>query len=218
MDKSTISPTDETWNLIKETKKTYPIIDWKNFHPHPVIGVDEAGRGCLAGPVFSAAVILKQDEHYPDSKQISPEKRKKLAQQIMNKHIYSIGIADVHDIEQLNILQASLLSMKRALLKLKVKTAHVLVDGQFLIPELPHSFRQTTFIKGDQRLAPISAASIIAKVKRDEWMTKQDKNHPQYGFSSHKGYATHLHRKAIVQHGPCALHRKSFTGVKEYIS
>ncbi|MDE0518604.1 MAG: hypothetical protein OXH36_03485 [Bdellovibrionales bacterium] len=95
-------------------------------------------------------------------------------------------------------------------------SGHVLVDGSFLIPELPYSFHQTTFIKGDQRLSPISAASIIAKVKRDEWITKQDKRYPQYGFSSHKGYATILHRKAIAQYGPCPLHRKHFTGVKEY--
>ncbi|MDE0118642.1 MAG: ribonuclease HII [Bdellovibrionales bacterium] len=197
--------------------KKYPLIDWKCFYPCPVIGVDEAGRGCLAGPVFSAAVILKKDEHYPDSKQVSPEKRKQLAQDIMNKHIYTTGTADVYEIENLNILQASLLSMKRALLKLSIKTGHVLVDGRFLIPNLPYSFRQTTFIKGDQRLSPIAAASIIAKVRRDEWMEKQDKYYPKYGFLSHKGYATVLHRKAIAQYGPCPLHRKSFTGVKEYI-
>ena len=197
--------------------KKYPLVDWKSFTPSPVIGVDEAGRGCLAGPVFSAAVILTQDEHYPDSKQVSPEKRRQLAQAIMNKHMYAVGIADVDEIENLNILQASLLSMKRALLQIQVETGHILVDGQFLIPNLPKKFRQTAFIKGDQRLSPISAASIIAKVKRDEWITKQDNKYPQYGFSSHKGYATVQHRKAIAQHGPCPLHRKYFTGVKEYI-
>ena len=197
--------------------KKYPFVDWKSFTPSPVIGVDEAGRGCLAGPVFSAAVILKQDEHYPDSKQVSPEKRRQLAQAIMGKHIYAVGVADVDEIENLNILQASLLSMKRAFLQLQVETGHILVDGRFLIPNLPKKFRQTAFIKGDQRFSPISAASIIAKVKRDEWITKQDNRYPQYGFPSHKGYATVQHRKAIAQHGPCPLHRKYFTGVKEYI-
>ena len=197
--------------------KKYPPINWKIFQPQPIIGVDEAGRGCLAGPVFSAAVILKTDEYYPDSKQVSPEKRKELAEIIINKHIYAIGTADVNEIEKLNILQATFLSMKKALLQLPVQKGHVLVDGRLLIPELPKHFHQTAFIKGDQRLSPIAAASIIAKVKRDEWISKQDEKYPQYGFSVHKGYATSQHRKTIALHGPCPLHRKSFSGVKEYI-
>ena len=197
--------------------KKYSPIDWKHFQPKPVIGVDEAGRGCLAGPVFSAAVILKSDDKYPDSKQVSPKKRKELADSIMSKHIFAIGIADVNEIENFNILQAALLSMKKALLQLPKQKGHVLVDGRFLIPDLPKFFHQTAFIKGDQRLSPIAAASIIAKIKRDEWISEQDKKYPQYGFSIHKGYATAQHRKAIVQYGPCPLHRRSFTGVKEYI-
>ena len=196
----------------------YPILDWSVFRPQPVIGVDEAGRGCLAGPVFSAAVILKTKEAFPDSKQISPEKRKELAEHIMKKHIYAVGTASVDEIENLNILQSALLSMKRAVLQLAVNTGHVLVDGKFLIPELPPVFHQTAFIKGDQRLSPISAASIIAKVKRDEWISKQSEKYPEYGFSSHKGYATPEHRTAIKKHGPCPLHRRSFAGVKEYIN
>ena len=195
----------------------YPPVDWKRFYPQPVIGVDEAGRGCLAGPVFSAAVILKSDEKYPDSKQVSPEKRKELADRIMSKHLFAVGTADVNEIENFNILQAALLSMKRALLQLPIQKGHVLVDGHFLIPNLSNAFHQTAFIKGDQRLSPIAAASIIAKVKRDEWISRQDKKYPQYGFSSHKGYATVQHRKAIAQYGPCPLHRKYFAGVKEYI-
>lgn len=195
----------------------YPSVNWKHFHPQPVIGVDEAGRGCLAGPVFSAAVILKSDDKYPDSKQVSPERRKELADIIMNKHIFAIGTADVNEIEDLNILQAALLSMKKALLQLPIQKGHVLVDGRSLIPDLPKFFRQTAFIKGDQRLSPIAAASIIAKVKRDEWISRQDKKYPQYGFSIHKGYPTAQHRKAIARHGPCPLHRRYFTGVKEYI-
>ena len=197
--------------------KQYLRLDWTSFQPHPIIGVDEAGRGCLAGPVFSAAVILKTKETYPDSKQISPEKRKKLAVHIIKEHIYAVGMANVDEIEKLNILQAALLSMKRAILQLPVDTAHVLVDGSFLIPKLPSQFHQTAFIKGDQRLSPISAASIIAKVKRDEWISEQAKKYPKYGFSAHKGYATSEHREAIKKYGPCPLHRKLFSGVKEYI-
>lgn len=197
--------------------KKYPPVNWKAFRPHPIIGVDEAGRGCLAGPVFSAAVILKTDENYPDSKQVSPAKRKELANIIINKHIYAIGMADVEEIETLNIFQAAFLSMKRAIMQLAVKKGHILVDGRFLIPKMPHYFRQTNFIKGDQRLSPIAAASIIAKVKRDEWISKQDKQYPHYGFSTHKGYATLQHRKAIARYGPCPLHRKYFSGVKEHL-
>ncbi len=195
----------------------YPPIDWKHFKPPPVIGVDEAGRGCLAGPVFSAALILKtDDEHYPDSKQVSPEKRKSLAEIIMSKHIYAVGRAEVEEIESLNILQASFLAMKRAVLKLPARAGHVLVDGKFTIPKLPKVFHQTAFVKGDRRLSPVAGAGIIAKVKRDEWMCEQSKKYPQYGFSSHKGYGTIQHRKAVAQHGPCPLHRRTFAGVSEY--
>ncbi len=196
----------------------YSPIDWKSFQPQPAIGVDEAGRGCLAGPVFSSAVILTENEHYPDSKQVSPEKRKELAKIIMSKHIYAVGMANVDEIARLNILQATFLSMKRAVLQLSVQTGHLLVDGKFPIPDLPEQFCQTAFIKGDQRLSPISAASIIAKVQRDKWISEQDKKYPQYGFSVHKGYATVQHRTAIAQHGPCPLHRKFFAGVREYLT
>ena len=197
--------------------KKYPYVDWRTFHPPPVIGVDEAGRGCLAGPVFSSAVILTKKTHYPDSKSISPERRSQLAQKIMREHTYAWGMASVEEIERLNILQAALLSMKRAVLQLTSSTAHILVDGHILIPDLPETFYQTTFVKGDQRVSPISAASIIAKVKRDEWISRQDKQYPQYGFAIHKGYATAQHRKAIEKHGPCILHRKTFKGVREYV-
>lgn len=197
--------------------KKYPLVDWTSFQPQPVIGVDEAGRGCLAGPVFSSAVILNKKIHYPDSKSISSERRHQLAQKIMKEHIYAWGMASVEEIEQLNILQAAFLSMKRAILQLTSSPAHILVDGHILIPHLPKTFHQTTFVKGDQRVAPISAASIIAKVKRDEWISQQDKKYPEYGFATHKGYATSQHRKAIERHGPCILHRKTFKGVREYI-
>lgn len=197
--------------------KKYPPVNWKMFQPSPVIGVDEVGRGCLAGPVFSSAVILTADDSYADSKQISPETRKKLADMIIKKHIYAIGVATVEEIERLNILQATFLAMKRAIMRLPIQTGHVLVDGQLLISDLPRQFQQTAFVKGDQRVSPISGASIVAKVKRDEWISRQDHKFPQYGFAMHKGYATAQHRKAIAQYGPCALHRKTFSGVKEYL-
>ena len=186
------------------------------FKPHPIIGVDEAGRGCLAGPVFASAVILQTNDSYPDSKQVSPTQRKKLAKEIMHKHIATVGKADVEEIDKQNILQATFLAMKRALAQLPKQTGHVLVDGHLTIPGLSPSFHQTAFVKGDRWFAPIAAASIIAKVKRDEWISQQDQHYPQYGFSDHKGYPTSEHRKNIALHGPCPLHRKTFAGVKEY--
>ncbi len=192
-----------------------PRIEWQQFHPQPVIGVDEVGRGCLAGPVFAAAVILNKNILYPDSKTISAKKREALATDIMEQGKYAIGTASVQEIDRINILQASLLAMKRAVLKLSILKGHVLVDGTFAIPGLPNSLKQTTFIKGDARADPIAAASIIAKVKRDEWICKQNKLYPHYGFASHKGYATQQHREALKQHGPCRLHRQSFIRPKK---
>lgn len=195
----------------------YPIIDTTQFKPAPVIGVDEAGRGCLAGPVFAAAVILKNNEPYYDSKSLSPEKRNILAKKIISESCYAIGTATVEEIEKLNILQAALLAMKRAVLQLPFQQGHIVVDGSFTIPNLSKTFHQTAIIKGDQRVFSISAASIMAKVKRDEWMSLQDKNYPKYSFSKHKGYATIQHRQAIQQYGPCSLHRKTFAGVREFL-
>jgi len=195
-------------------KKKY-FKDWEDFSPQPVIGVDEVGRGCLAGPVFSATVILKRKEYYPDSKQVSFEKRQKLASAIMSEHIYSIGVAHVEEIESMNILQAAFLSMKRALSRLPISKGYVLVDGIIPIPNL--SFPQTAVVKGDRIFSPIAAASIVAKVKRDEWISKMDQKYPQYGFSKHKGYGTNQHKEAILKHGPCPLHRKSFKGVREFL-
>ena len=195
----------------------YPIINTTEFKPAPVIGIDEAGRGCLAGPVFATAVILKNNDPYYDSKSLAPEKRKQLAEKIILESTYAIGTASVEEIEQLNILQATFLAMKRAVLHLPFQKGHIVVDGSFTIPNLSKEFRQTAIIKGDQRVFSISAASILAKVKRDEWIALQDKNYPKYGFSRHKGYATIQHRQAIKQYGPCPLHRKTFAGVKEFL-
>ncbi len=190
---------------------------WASFQPHPVIGVDEVGRGCLAGPVFAAAVILSGHKNYPDSKALTPEKREVLAGEIMADHCYGVGQASVQEIDKYNILQASFLSMERALLNLptfKGKTllkGHVLVDGPFPLPHLPKGLKQTPCIKGDKNFAPIGAASIVAKVLRDQWMKKKDKLFPHYGFASHKGYSTARHRLILAQKGPCPLHRKTFS-------
>ena len=209
--------------------KKYARIDWTQLKPQPVIGVDEVGRGCLAGPVFSSAVLYLPKKHspvsmsllaqdLPDSKQLSPEKRISLSQTIRSQHVHAIGTSSVPEIEDLNIGQASLLSMKRAVMecyakwqgKLVGQKVHILVDGNSLISNLPAYFHQTAFIKGDQRLSPIAAASIVAKVARDEWISHQDPKYPQYGFARHKGYATPQHIQALSQYGPCPLHRKTF--------
>ena len=194
-------------------------INWREFSPSPVIGVDEVGRGCLAGPVYAGAVILKSEiyeEELTDSKLLTESKRLRLAGLIQQHHIVSIGIASEKEIEELNILQASFLAMKRAIQGLKIETGHILVDGKFKIPDLA-CFKQTPIIKGDLRAAPISAASICAKVARDQFMGDMAKKYPGYGLQKHKGYATVEHREAIKRLGPCALHRVTFGGVREYL-
>ena len=201
-------------------KDELPKIIWNEYSPKPVIGVDEVGRGCLAGPVYAAAVIFKSDklsDVVTDSKLISEPRREELAELILKEHQVGIGYATVEEIDELNILQASLLAMKRAIEQLGVKGGHVLVDGNQKIPGLT-GFKQTTVIKGDLRAAPISAASIVAKVTRDRLMKELGVKFPLYGFEAHKGYSTLVHKDAIVAHGPCDFHRKSFSGVKEYVS
>jgi len=198
-------------------------VQWKKFSPGPVVGVDEVGRGCLAGPVYAAAVFLHSDiliEHLTDSKLISEKRREELAPQILEHHSAGIGFATVEEVDELNIHQASLLAMRRAVesleLLMKKPAGHLLIDGNFRIPGLKH--RQTTLIKGDLRCAPISAASIVAKVTRDRLMKELGSQYPQYGFENHKGYASAVHKKAIEKWGPNHLHRKSFSGVKEFLS
>ncbi|MEM9242811.1 MAG: ribonuclease HII [Pseudomonadota bacterium] len=180
-----------------------------------IAGVDEAGRGPLAGAVFAAAVIL--DPHQPiaglkDSKCLSARKRETLYQQITETALsYSIAYADVAEIDQLNILQASLLAMRRAIDGLTVAIEKVIVDG-IHCPESPYTTE--AIIKGDQKYPVISAASILAKVSRDREMIKLDKQFPQYGFAKHKGYPTKAHLMALKSHGACAEHRLSFAPVK----
>lgn len=193
-------------------------VDWEKL-PAPVIGLDEAGRGCLAGPVYAAAVILRDTseiQDYTDSKLLSAEKRESLAQDIMTRQRVGVGFATQIEIENFNILWASLLAMKRAVMKLSVNYGYLLIDGKFPIPNLK-GFVQKPLIKGELRATPIAAASIVAKVVRDHKMIELSKEYPHYGFEIHKGYGTKKHRKAISQFGPCLEHRKTFSGVREYL-
>ncbi|MCZ0931555.1 MAG: ribonuclease HII [Oligoflexia bacterium] len=194
----------------------YPPVNYLSFQPHPIVGVDEVGRGCLAGPVFAGAVILNFPQKFKDSKLISAKQREDLAIQIKKKHKFSIGIANLEEIEKLNIHQASLLAMKRAVHKLNISKGHLLIDGAFPLKEISF-LSQTALIKGDRRASPISAAGILAKTERDKLLVKLSQLYPEYGFDKHKGYATYKHKLAIKKHGPCPIHRKTFSGVKEHL-
>ncbi|MFZ3229300.1 MAG: ribonuclease HII [Pseudobdellovibrio sp.] len=191
--------------------------------PQPLIGIDEVGRGCLAGPVYAAAVIFKSKidiETYFDSKTIKEDKRQKLAESVLANHSAEIGIATVEEIDEINIRQATFLAMKRAAEKIikkhKIKTGTLLIDGRDTIPKLG-LFEQLAIIKGDQKVRVISAASLVAKVARDQFMTELSSQFEDYGFARHKGYGTEFHRQQIQIHGPTAWHRQTFSGVKEYI-
>lgn len=179
-----------------------------------VCGVDEAGRGPLAGPVYAAAVILRKNhgiEGLADSKTLSSEKREALALEIRSRAAaWAVASASVAEIDALNILRASLLAMQRAVLALGVVPRRVVVDGLHC-PELPCPVRAV--VKGDASIAAISAASILAKVARDALMTEWHERYPQYGFDTHKGYATEFHLAALRAYGACELHRRSFAPV-----
>lgn len=176
-----------------------------------IAGVDEVGIGPLAGAVIAAAVILdpkKKIAGLKDSKQLSEKKRQVLAEIIKQQALcYAFGRAEHHEIDELNILQASLLAMQRAVDALLIKPQHVLVDG-IHAPQLIYPV--TAIIRGDQTEPAISAASIIAKVLRDAEMTAYHDLYPQYGFDQHKGYPTKKHYQAIKEHGLCPIHRQSF--------
>ena len=181
-------------------------------------GVDEVGRGPLAGPVVSAAVILDSTieiEGLDDSKKLSEKKRQELSKKIKNSAIaWNLASASIKEIDSLNILQASLLSMKRAVEGLKVIPEKVVCDGNHK-PDI--SIECEAIIKGDSFIKSIMAASIIAKVTRDELMKDLDKFYPGYGFKKHKGYPTKLHLDALQSLGPCKIHRLSFGPVKKLI-
>ena len=183
-----------------------------------IAGVDEAGRGPLAGPVIAAAVILdpKNPIHgLKDSKKLTEKKRELLFDEIVEHSLaYAIGRAEVEEIDQINILQASLSAMRRAVLQLSCIPDLVLVDGNQL-PNLP--YKAEAIIQGDQKVEAISAASIIAKVTRDREMKVLDKLYPEYGLAQHKGYPTKAHIAALQKVGVSAIHRLSFAPVKELI-
>ncbi len=200
-------------------------IDWRSFSSkNPkclIIGVDEVGRGCLAGPVYAAAVSFNSDilsDLVTDSKLLSEKRRDRLAIEIKKYHQIGLGFATVEEIDELNILQASLLAMKRAVENLGATSGHLLIDGNKSIPGMSSKFKQTTIVKGDLRVSLISAASIVAKVTRDQLMKELGIQFPVYGFETHKGYSTAAHKKNIADHGPCIWHRRSFAGVKEHLS
>lgn len=176
-----------------------------------VCGIDEAGRGPLAGPVFAAAVILPENcsiEGINDSKKLTPKKREELFDEIEAGAVaYGIGFATEEEVDQINILQATFLAMKRACDALKIRPDLALVDGNRM-PALGVETR--TIIKGDALSASIAAASILAKVSRDRLLCKIDKIYPQYGFAKHKGYGTSLHVEMLKKYGPCPVHRKTF--------
>ncbi len=181
-------------------------------------GVDEVGRGPLAGPVVAAAVILDKElsiQGLKDSKLLSPKRRQHLDLEIREKALaVAIGWAEVEEIDRLNILQASLLAMQRAVEALTLQPTLVLVDGN----RSPRwSYESHAIIGGDQKVPAISAASIVAKVYRDQKMIDYHQQFPQYGFDQHMGYGTLLHRQALQQHGACAIHRRSFAPVKEVL-
>ena len=184
-----------------------------------VAGVDEAGRGPLAGPVVAAAVIL--DARQPiaglaDSKKLTALRREKLFDEILAKALCcSIAEASVEEIERLNILQATMLAMQRAVEGLRLKPGHVLVDGNRL-PTL--GMTSEAIVKGDATVPAISAASILAKVTRDRWCAQVDVDYPQYGFAGHKGNGTAAHLQALQDHGACPLHRKTFAPVTAVVS
>ena len=179
---------------------------------YPEAGCDEAGRGCLAGPVVAAAVVFPKDywnDAINDSKQLSEKQRNALRDEIMRDAVsYGIGICDNQEIDRINILQASLLAMHRALDALTVRPQFIIIDGNKW-----KDYHQTPFktvVKGDAKFLSIAAASILAKTYRDEWMVKAAADYPLYNWEKNKGYPTKDHRLAIIEHGVCPLHRLSY--------
>ena len=181
-----------------------------------VAGVDEAGRGPLAGPVVAAAMVLPMDvilEGLDDSKKLSPAKRDELFPKIQ-KMIHGIAVVSPEVIDEINILQAARLAMKQAVEKLSSVPDLLLIDGN---QKIDSSIEQWAIVKGDAKSISIAAASILAKVTRDRIMEDYHRLYPQYEFARHKGYGTKLHRDLIAEHGPCPIHRRTFRGVTEYL-
>lgn len=175
-------------------------------------GCDEAGRGCLAGSVYAAAVILPDDFHHPmlnDSKQLTEARREKLRPIIEAEAVaWAVGIVTPEEIDHINILRASILAMHRAIDALSIKPGAIIVDGNRFSAYGDIPFQ--TFVKGDGRFGNIAAASILAKTHRDEYMRNLHEQYPQYGWNVNKGYPTRAHRAAIAEHGPTPYHRMTF--------
>ena len=184
----------------------------------PIIGVDEVGRGPLAGPVISAAIILNKEkipEGINDSKKLSKKKREVINEELISQHSFAIGIASVEEIDKINILQASLLAMKRAVLNLNIKPQTILVDGNKL-PDL--EYNMYPIIKGDSKSISIAAASIIAKVYRDKLMQDLSLQYPGYYWEKNSGYGTKQHLLALNNLGVTPIHRKSFAPIYNMLS
>ncbi|MCX7925748.1 MAG: ribonuclease HII [Fimbriimonadales bacterium] len=182
-----------------------------------IAGVDEAGRGPIAGPVVAACVALPPNHSITgiaDSKQLSPAQRERLFIQIQREAVaWAIGVASPREIERLNILRASLLAMRRAVLSLNLIPQRVLIDGKFCIPNL--QLPQQAIVNGDAQEECIAAASILAKVARDRMMTELDRLYPQYGFAQHKGYPTPMHLERLMRYGACPAHRRTYAPVAQ---
>ena len=186
---------------------------------HLIAGVDEAGRGPLAGPVVAAAVILPESDSIPavnDSKQLSDADRRILRDRLLELDgiVYAIACVEADIVDKINILQATHQAMRQAVMQLTKQPDIVIVDGN---PVKGFVCESRNIIKGDAKSASIAAASILAKVKRDELMEEYDKLYPGYGFAEHKGYGTAMHLEALKKLGPCAIHRKTFRPVREII-
>lgn len=195
-----------------KTEKTHNLLPCCHTAGRHEAGCDEAGRGCLAGPVYAAAVILPDGFTHPllnDSKQLTERQRDLLREVIeAEAEAWSVAWCDAAEIDDINILNASILAMHRALDGLKTRPGAVIVDGNRFKPygDIPW----TTFVKGDGRFGNIAAASILAKTHRDEYMTMLHEKHPEYGWNVNKGYPTAAHRAAIASYGPTPYHRMSF--------
>ena len=183
-----------------------------------IAGIDEAGRGPLAGPVVAAAVIFPFKVNIPglnDSKKLSANKREELFPKIQEISVaFGLAVVDQKVIDKINILQAARLAMKQAVETLKITPGLLLIDGN---QKIDSTLNQWAIVKGDSRSLSIAAASVLAKVTRDRIMDGYHKLYPQYEFNRHKGYGTRLHRNLIQEHGPCPIHRRTFKGVSEYI-
>jgi ribonuclease HII len=184
-----------------------------------IAGIDEAGRGPLAGPVVAAAVVLPCDYHHGvlrDSKQLTPLQRERLYEELINRVdvFWAVSIVTHLDVDRLNILRATHKAMRAAAAQLTSLPDHVLIDG---LPVRPFPIQQTALVDGDALSFSIAAASVVAKVTRDRLMLDFDREFPEYGFAQHKGYATELHLERLRLHGPCPIHRRSFLPVQQLV-